>query len=152
MKRILRRSLIVLLVLLVAIQLVPYGRSHDNPPVTGEPSWDSPATRALAQRACFDCHSHETRWPWYASIAPISWLVQHDVDEGREHLNFSAWDRPQKNADEAAEELAEGSMPLRAYLLLHAEARLDAADKAALVRGLTATFGSDDDRDESRGN
>lgn len=77
------RGGIGLLGLLLAIQLVPYGRDHSNPPGRTEPSWDSPATRELARRACFDCHSNETEWPAYASIAPASWLAQYDVDEGR---------------------------------------------------------------------
>lgn len=88
--------------MLLAIQLVPYGRDHANPPVTGEPAWDSPETRALARQACFDCHSNETQWPAYASIAPASWLVQHDVNDGRALLNFSEWTRPQEEAKEAS--------------------------------------------------
>src|SRR6478736_5462202 len=87
-----------LLLAVVAIQLVPYGPSRVNPAVAGEPAWDSPATRALAKQACFDCHSNETEWPAYSSVAPVSWLVQHDVDEGRAVLNFSEWTRPQKEA------------------------------------------------------
>ena len=57
---------------MLAIQLIPYGRRHTNPPLVGEPVWDQAATRALAARACFDCHSHETRWPWYSHLAPVS--------------------------------------------------------------------------------
>lgn len=68
-----------LLVLLLAIQLVPYGRDHTNPPVVAEPAWDSPATRALFVRACADCHSNQTVWPWYSHVAPVAWLVAHDV-------------------------------------------------------------------------
>ena len=64
----------VLAGLFLAIQFVPYGRDHSNPPVIGEPTWNSPETRALAVRACFDCHSNETVWPWYSNIAPVSWL------------------------------------------------------------------------------
>ena len=109
---------------LLAIQLVPYGRDHSNPPLRSEPPWDSPTTRALAKQACFDCHSNETEWPAYASIAPASWLVQHDVDEGRAVLNFSEWQRPQEEATKASEELLEGEMPPAAYLLMHAHARL----------------------------
>jgi mono/diheme cytochrome c family protein len=71
----------------VGIQLVPYGRAHTNPPIAGEPAWDAPATRALAKQACFDCHSHETEWPAYASIAPVSWLVQHDARLGAADLD-----------------------------------------------------------------
>ena len=60
-------------------QLIPFGRSHTNPVVVKEPTWDSPTTRDLAKRACFDCHSNETVWPWYTNIAPVSWLTQRDV-------------------------------------------------------------------------
>jgi len=130
------------LALLATIQLVPYGRPRANPPVVAEPSWDSPSTKALFARACADCHSHETRWPWYAYVAPVSWLVAHDVEEGREHFNVSEWGLDRRNeGDEAAEMLAEREMPLRAYLLAHPEARLSDAERADLIRGLQGTFG-----------
>ena len=70
---------VLVVVLFGLIQLVPVQRT--NPPVVAEPPWDSPETRALAVRACFDCHSNETVWPWYAYVAPVSWLVAHDTDE-----------------------------------------------------------------------
>lgn len=124
------------------IQFVPYGRDHSNPPVTGEPVWDASKTRALAKRACFDCHSNETEWPAYASVAPASWLVQRDVKEGRAVLNFSEWQRPQKAAKKAAEEVLEGEMPPAAYTLVHAHARLNAADRDRLAQGLAKTFGA----------
>lgn len=127
---------------LLLFQLVPYGRSHTNPPVRAEPSWDSPDTRALAVRACFDCHSNETAWPWYASVAPVSWLVQHDVDDGRTYLNFSEWDRPQEEAVEAAEVVREGEMPPSVYTRMHPEARLSAEEKYRLAAGLELTLGS----------
>ena len=126
---------------LVAIQLVPYGRDHFNPPVTGEPSWDAPETRALARQACFDCHSNETQWPAYAAIAPISWLVQRDVDEGRAVLNFSEWSRPQQEAKDASEEVREGEMPPAAYTLIHAHARLSSSDRDRLAQGLARSVG-----------
>lgn len=125
---------------LLVIQLVPYGRDHSNPPVTGEPPWDAPETRDLARQACFDCHSNETEWPVYASVAPVSWLVQRDVTEGRAVLNFSEWPRPQEKAKEAAEEVLEGEMPPAAYTLVHAHARLSAADRDRLARGLATTL------------
>lgn len=128
---------------LVGIQLVPYGRDHTNPPVTGEPSWDSPRTRELAERACFDCHSNETVWPAYASVAPFSWLVQDHVDEGREKLNFSEFDRPQEEAHEASEVVAEGEMPIWNYVWLHPEASLTDAERQELVTGLQATLGGE---------
>jgi len=126
-------------VMLLAIQLVPYGRDHTNPKVVSEPPWDSPATRATAVIACFDCHSNQTVWPWYSNIAPISWLVQRDVDEGRNHLNFSDWRAGQGHA--AAGKVSSGQMPPFQYLLAHPEARLSEADKAAFIDGLVATFG-----------
>ena len=143
-----RRLLPGLLILFVLIQLVPYGRAHRNPPVRQEPPWDRRETRELAVRACFDCHSNEVRWPWYSHVAPASWLVQHDVDEAREHLNFSEWDRPQKAADEAAEEVEEGEMPLWYYLPAHPEAVLSDGERRQLVAGLEATVGSGEEDDE----
>jgi mono/diheme cytochrome c family protein len=130
-----------LLGMLLAIQLVPYGRDHSNPPVTGEPAWDAPETRVLARQACFDCHSNETQWPLYAHIAPASWLVQHDVDEGRAVLNFSEWERPQEEAKEASETVLEGDMPPAAYKLVHAHGRLSTADRERLAQGLAKTLG-----------
>jgi hypothetical protein len=125
----------------VAIQLVPYGRAHDNPKVTEEPVWDAPRTRELAARACFDCHSHETKWPWYSNVAPVSWFVTHHVEDGRRHLDFSTWDQPHKKADECAEAVTKGWMPLDSYLWAHPEARLTDGEKADLAAGFTRMFG-----------
>ena len=141
------------LLLLVAAQVVPYGRDHLNPPIAMEPTWDSAGTRALARRACFDCHSNETEWPLYSHIAPVSWLVQHDVDEGRAVLNFSEWQTPQEEAGEAAEAVLEGEMPPSMYTAMHAHARLSGSERAALARGLAgiappASFESDDEHDD----
>ena len=127
----------------VALQLVPYGRAHENPQVIQEPAWDTPKTRALAKRACFDCHSNETRWPWYSHVAPVSWLVQNHVEEGREHLNFSRFDQKQKHAHDAAEEVEEGEMPMAGYVLMHAEAKLTDAERSALIAGLKASLGGE---------
>lgn len=138
MKKIVKRVVSVLLVGFGLIQLVPYGRDHTNPAVRAEPAWPSPRVRELAVRACFDCHSNESRWPWYSQVAPISWLIQKDVVDGRKHLNFSEWDVAQKHAKEASEELREGEMPPSIYLPLHPEAKLSAAEKAELVAGLEA--------------
>jgi hypothetical protein len=133
-----------------AIQFVPYGRDHANPPVAAEPSWDSPATRAFAVTACFDCHSNQTVWPWYSNIAPMSWLIQHDVDEGRESLNFSEWGIGQ-GGSEAAETVSEGNMPPFTYILAHPEGNLSATDKSAFIKGLIATFGGEGDGGEGGG-
>jgi cytochrome c551/c552 len=143
-KKILKWSVLTILGLFVIIQLIPYGRAHSNPPVRMEPQWDSPQTRELAKRACFDCHSNETVWPWYSSVAPMSWLVQSDVDEARGMMNFSEWDRPQKKADEAAEQIQKGEMPLWFYVPPHPQAKLSAAEKQTLIRGLQATTGGNE--------
>ncbi|MFN8485839.1 MAG: heme-binding domain-containing protein [Anaerolineae bacterium] len=118
------------------IQLIPYGHNHANPPVIQEPQWDSPQTRELAVRACFDCHSNESSWPIYSNIAPISWLVQHDVEDGRRSLNFSEWNKPQREARNAGREVQRGEMPDPKYLPLHPQARLTDAEKQALIQGL----------------
>ena len=138
-----KKIILGLIALAVLIQLVPYGRDHTNPPIKGEPAWDSPQTRELARRACFDCHANTTTWPWYSNVAPVSWLVQHDVDEGRGDLNFTEWDaaKPQKHAKKAAGEVDEGDMPPFYYVWMHSTAKLSADEKAALVKGLRATFG-----------
>ena len=123
------------------IQLVPYGRTHTNPPVTGAPAWDSPRTEELARRACFDCHSNETQWPWWSRVAPVSWRIQTHVLQGRRKLNFSEADRPQEEAGEAAETVKKGAMPPADYAFIHPGARLDALERQELIRGLAATFG-----------
>jgi hypothetical protein len=132
----LARGLIGLPLAFALIQLVPYGRRHTNPHVIAEPAWSSPEVRALAVRACFDCHSNETRWPWYGRVAPISWLVQHDVDEGRETLNFSQWVPPLPDASDAAQEVRDGEMPPWTYRMMHSEARLSPSERAKLIDGL----------------
>lgn len=141
-RRLILAVVVLLAFLLLAIQLVPYGRAHDNPAVVQEPAWDSPRTRELAVRACFDCHSNETVWPWYSNVAPVSWFVQDHTDEGRSKLNFSRWDLPQREAREAAKQVQEGEMPPLYYTPLHGTARLTDAERAELIKGLQATLGS----------
>jgi Haem-binding domain len=124
------------------MQLVPYRVS--NPPVTGEPHWDSPQTRALVVAACYDCHSNQTRTPWYGKVAPISWWLTNHVDKGRAALNFSEWNRPQgRRALRAAETVQRGSMPPSYYTWfgLHSNAKLTSVQRAALVAGLIKTLG-----------
>ena len=119
------------------IQLVPVQRT--NPAILKEPNWDSSETRALATRACFDCHSNETKWPWYAYVAPASWLITKDTIEGRRELNFSEW-RLSYEASEVTREISSGKMPESKYLILHPDARLSDAEKQALIAGLTRTI------------
>jgi cytochrome c551/c552 len=139
--KILKRVSLAAVLILLLIQFIPYGRNHANPPSTKEPAWDSPETRALFRRACFDCHSNETTWPWYSNVAPVAWQVQSDVDGGRKHLNFSEWDRPQKNANKVAAQVKPGDMPLWFYLPMHPAAKLSAAEKQALLDGAEKSLG-----------
>lgn len=143
-----RRIVVGTVALAVAVfllaQLVPYGRDHSNPPVLAEPEWDSPRTRELAERACFDCHSNETEWPWYSHIAPNSWMVQRDVDRGRDELNYSEFGDASDEASESAETVLDGEMPPWYYELAHQEARLSDSERDELVQGLIRTFGTDD--------
>jgi hypothetical protein len=134
--RIILIVIVVLLALFLVIQLLPIGKNHTNPAVVSEPAWDSPETRALAKRACFDCHSNETTWPWYSNIAPVSWLVYSDVAEARSVMNLSDWNRGrQPSASEIIGELEEGGMPPPIYLPMHPDAKLSAAEKQALIDG-----------------
>lgn len=142
-----KKAILIVVAVLIGgfllIQLVPYGRDHTNPPVVQEPAWNSPQTRELAMGACGDCHSNTTIWPWYSNIAPVSWLVYRDTVEGRSKMNFSEWNRPQENAEEAAEEVSEGGMPLKPYVMMHKSAQLTPAEKDALIQGLQTTFGGE---------
>lgn len=133
--RFLRLAVFGLVGIMVALQLVPYGRDHTNPPVTQDAPWSNAEARRIAVAACYDCHSNETRWRWYSNVAPASWLLQNHVDEGRSTLNFSEWDRPQR-LNELAESVTEGSMPPRSYLLVHWSAGLSAAEKETLAVAL----------------
>jgi hypothetical protein len=131
-----------LIIILAIIQFVPYGRKQGNPPIVREPTWNSPLTRALVQRACFDCHSNETAWPWYSRVAPVSWLIRWDVENGRKKLNFSEWEngmRKGENPNKIKEDLVEGEMPPIQYRFIHAEARLTMEERQQLADGLFAT-------------
>jgi hypothetical protein len=143
-KKIIKILLIIVIigiVLFVLIQFIPYGKNHTNPPVVSSPNWDSAQTQQLAKRACFDCHSNETVWPWYSNIAPVSWLVFRDVVEGRSRMNFSDWQSGWPiETGELAEVINEGEMPPTQYLLMHPSAKLTAAEKEQLVTGLTNTL------------
>jgi len=141
-----RKTLVFLIlgvvVLFGLIQLIPYGHDHSNPPIVNEPAWNNPETRALAVRACFDCHSNETTWPWYSNFAPVSWLIQRDVEQGRKRLNFSDWMAGRTAGREIGHVIQEGEMPPVYYVLMHPDARLTDADKQLLVQGLQDSPGT----------
>ncbi len=119
-----------------AIQFVPYGRGHTNPPVTQAAAFGQGAGVEIVRGACFDCHSNQTAWPWYTSVAPFSWLIQHDVEEGRSVVNFSEWDRPQDGASDLVEVVQDGGMPPWSYTLAHPAARLSERERQELIVAL----------------
>ena len=135
----------------IAIQLVPVSRT--NQPVQGD-FRGSTEVVSIVRRACYDCHSNQTVWPWYSRVAPLSWVIAHDVNEGRAALNFSTWDQlsPEKQAEamkESWEEVAEGKMPTWYYVVLHPEARLSANDQSVLrAWSGSATGKKEDERND----
>jgi mono/diheme cytochrome c family protein len=145
-KRIIRVVIVVVTVgaaLFLLIQIIPIGPQRTNPPVVAEPKWDSPQTRALAKRACFDCHSNKTEWPWYSYIAPVSWLLADDVLNARATFNFSDWHAGDMSSAAMAAQINSGRMPLPQYRLMHPTARFTDAEKQQLIAGLTATLASE---------
>ena len=131
-----RFALVVALLVCGALQLVPARRT--NPPV-GAQLVAPPEVEVLLRRACYDCHSHETRWPWYSYVAPVSWWTVRHVQRGRADLNFSQWpvlDRESQSwaLADIEKQLVDRSMPLRSYTWMHAGARLDEAERTLLVR------------------
>ncbi len=134
----------------VAIQLVPVDRS--NPAVAHEVA-APPEVATLLHDACYDCHSRLTHWPWYSRVAPVSWFVADHVKEGRRKLDFTDWPATDLDAQdhmlrEVAKEVQEGEMPLAGYDWMHPAARLNPAQRAALVAwagGPAEATGGDDD-------
>lgn len=118
---VLKRSALGMCVAFILIQFIPVNRI--NPPVEADVS-APPDVGSVLRRACYDCHSSETRWPWYSHVAPVSWVIAHDVHEGRATLNYSTWNRlsPEKQAEAIQESWEEGSRGQNADLVLFASA------------------------------
>lgn len=126
---------------LTLLQLWPTDTS--NPPVISTPQWNDEHTKQLAQRACFDCHSHVTVWPWYTKVVPAYFLLAYDVRRGREVLNFSSWKETcctEDQIDRMAVTVTKNHMPLPYYLVLHPEASLSDIEQGQLVYGLIETM------------
>lgn len=145
-----RAALLVVAALVVLAQLWRPDRTNPatDPSQTLAAQIDVPNdVKAILDRACRDCHSHDTRWPWYSQVAPVSWLLARDVATGRDELNFSEWGQydPETAAgqlDAMCEQVREGGMPLPGYLVLHDEAHLTAADAETLCRWAEAARAS----------
>lgn len=129
-------SIPVIIAAFIGIQFIPVEKT--NPQVTGD--IDAPAeVHSIFKRACYDCHSYETKWPWYSKIAPASILIASDVNEGREYLNFSIWkdlseEGHQNLKQKIWEKVSKGEMPLPQYKLAHSEAKLTDADKEIIKK------------------
>jgi hypothetical protein len=139
-------SLAILFVLAELTLLLPAFRPT-NPPITREIAWDSPQTDAIFKESCADCHSNKTNYPWYSYVVPIAWLVNRDVNEGRENFNISTGNI--EEVEEIAELVMEGEMPLASYLISHPDAALTDEEKRLLINGMENSLGIRmDDYDE----
>lgn len=144
-----KRTRIILLSLLAMLVVMQFFRI-DRSPLPSDPAQDfihmhqPPAEVAsILKRACYDCHSNVIRYPWYSNIAPVSWWLQHHVEEGREHLNFSDWgkydaEKQEHKLEECLELVKEKEMPLKSYTWMHADARLSDNERRVLSEFLAA--------------
>lgn len=123
-----KKALIVIIVIIIGIQFIPVEQT--NPPVTSEISVPE-NVKVILRKACYDCHSNETNWVWYTKVAPMSFLVSKDVNDGRKHLNFSEWDinKENKYKEEIWEEIREEKMPPWQYKIMHSESKLSQEEK-----------------------
>jgi hypothetical protein len=137
MKRLIRSVTLLLLLGMAASQLIR--PNTVNPPVDPTRSlWNDhrvdPRVADILRRACADCHSHETTWPWYSKISPVSWLVARHVIQGRAKLNFSEWSGATADQlEEIADSIDKQKMPMASYLLIHPKGRLSKEDREVLL-------------------
>jgi len=141
MKKTLRWTGIALVVVFAAIQAIRPAKT--NPPIDQSKTIEnntqmSPEVVAVLDRACADCHSSKTTWPWYSQIAPISWYLADHVKDGRKELSLSDWGtyetrRKSRKLDEIREQVESGTMPIKSYVLLHPNAKLSDADRRLLI-------------------
>lgn len=136
-------SLITLLVVLFIINSIPVNMS--NPPISSDIKTPNNLKKILRE-SCYDCHSNETIWYWYTEYAPISWLIAHDVNEGREYLNFSTWDKYTRSEQkellsESIETIQEGEMPMKIYELMHPDAKINKDEMNTLTTWVNKEYG-----------
>ncbi len=141
--KILSSTLIILVVVLFIINLIPVNMS--NPPITSDIKTPD-IVKKILRESCYDCHSNETTWYWYTEYAPISWLIAHDVNEGREYLNFSTWDKYSVNEKnelmyESLEEIQEGEMPMKIYELMHPNSKINKDELNTLTMWIKNEYG-----------
>ena len=142
MKKFLKWIFVALVVAFALLQLTNPART--NPPVANDlmaTNPPSPQIATMLRAACYDCHSYETRWPWYSRVAPMSWLIANDVNDGRREMKFSEWPnndpmRAAKRLEDMSEEIGEGDMPPKKYTMIHADARLTDNQRKELTEWL----------------
>ncbi len=155
----LKKILIGLVVVLVLLQFVPMDKT--NP--VADPAKDflavhqtSPEISTIIKNSCYDCHSHQTEYPWYSNVAPVNFFIKNHILEARKHLNFSLWSeysdkKRDHKLEECSEAISEGEMPLKSFIWMHPEARLSDDQKALLadyfksLRGNTPMEGDTDE-------
>lgn len=133
-----KKLLLLTLLIFIGIQFVPMNVPAEVPTQAKEELTAPENVHAILKRACFDCHSNHTTYPWYSSVAPISWFTKMHVKKGREHMNFSTWgkydDEKKLKYLQKIPKAIKSKMPLPSYLLIHKEAVLSDEDKAALTK------------------
>lgn len=149
MKKVLRIVLIVLIAAFLVAQV--FRPNRVNPPADPAKALQAPPNvQAILDRSCNDCHSNNTRWPWYTNISPLSWWIADHVKEGRRELNFSEFNgyterRKGKKLEEICEQVQQGEMPLKNYVPLHPEAKLSDADQQTLCSWTKQLKGREDE-------
>ncbi|MCB0747630.1 MAG: heme-binding domain-containing protein [Ignavibacteriae bacterium] len=138
------KILIALVLLLVIIQFFTIDKT--NPPAQVDKDFitisNPPAELAsMIKNSCYDCHSNQTKYPWYSNVAPVSWLLKNHIDDGRKHLNFSTWSeydlkKKDRKLDECVEMIQSGDMPMKPYVFMHSEATLNDIQRNQLVKWL----------------
>jgi hypothetical protein len=148
-----KKILLTIPLLAIALQFVP-APAKTNPPADPARSFDTvmkppPEVRDILRRACYDCHSNETKWPWYADIAPVSWPVRKHVVDGRRHLNFSQWLKAGETKytawsdfEEIGISVLDKSMPIPGYDLMHPEAKLTQAERELVAKWVDTAIGA----------
>ena len=138
--RVLKWLAIVMAVAFIGIQFVRPARTNpqvDESQTIFARTQMSPQVSGILDRACRDCHSNKTDWPWYTNVAPLSWWISNHVADGRKDMNLSEWgrlarDRQDRKLRQICDEVSDGVMPLSSYLPMHPQAKLSAEDKKIL--------------------
>lgn len=137
-----KKVLIIILVGFILIQFFPIDKNNPAP----TPKMDfltikntPESTANLVRTGCYDCHSNESKYPWYSNVQPFAWFLKDHIEEGRKELNFSTFAtyEPKRQAhklSEAAEQIEKGEMPLDSYVMIHSDAKFSAAQNEQLIK------------------